>query len=433
MELLNENAEINSVGVTATFERIYRRSPADFKRNGHYRTIVVLLLAVTVMFAGCRTFVERPSGDTVMMKISSYSFPNFSDDLGYHGLEHGIMQSLSYLRKIPADRIFVFGDDRYDANHMIRSLEFFLEYIQTTPTHKELKKFIKSNYRVYRSVGRDGRGEVLYTGYYEPHLRGSLYQGDEYQFPIYARPDDLITIDLSPFNEKYDGERIVGRFTDQTVVPYYERKDIDYDNVLGDSAKVLAWVKDQIDIFFLQIQGSGKVYLDNGDVINVHYHESNGRPYRSIGKLLIDENKIAREDMSMQKIRAYLQQHPEEIESVLNYNPSYVFFKIEPDGPLGNINVRLTPGRSIALDRKIFPPAALAYIITEKPLVDSTGIINGWSDCSRFALNQDTGGAIKGPGRADLFWGNGQYAEIAAGHLKHPGKLYFLILKPDEP
>jgi len=133
----------------------------------------------------------------------------------------------------------------------------------------------------------------------------------------------------------------------------------------------------------------------------------------------------------MQKIREYLHNHPDEIEDVFNYNPSYVFFKIEPDGPLGNINVRLTPGRSIALDSKLFPPAALAYINTKKPLIDSAGNITGWSDFSRFALNQDTGGAIRGPGRSDLFWGNGMYAEIAAGHMQHKGNLYFLVLKPD--
>ena len=119
-----------------------------------------------------------------------------------------------------------------------------------------------------------------------------------------------------------------------------------------------------MDIFFLQIQGSGKVYLDNGEVIGVHYQTTNGRPYRSIGKLLIDENKITREEMSMQKIREYLRAHPEEIEPILNHNPSYVFFSIEPDGPLGNINLKLPPGRSIALDRRIFPPAALAFTAT---------------------------------------------------------------------
>jgi membrane-bound lytic murein transglycosylase A len=188
---------------------------------------------------------------------------------------------------------------------------------------------------------------------------------------------------------------------------------------------------DPVDVFFLQIQGSGKVFLDNGEVLNVHYHTTNGRPYRSIGKLLIDEEKISVADMSMQKIRQYFQNHPEEIDAVLNYNPSYVFFKIEPNGPLGNINVPLTPGRSVALDRFIFPPAALIFIETEKPIVDNAGHIQNWQRFSRFALNQDTGGAIKGPGRADLFWGNGTYAEIAAGHLKHTGDLYFLVLKTD--
>ena len=215
------------------------------------------------------------------------------------------------------------------------------------------------------------------------------------------------------------------------MVPYYERSEIESTGALDGNADVLAWVKDNVDVFFLQIQGSGKVYLDNGEVLNVHYQTTNGRPYRSIGKLLINEEKITKEEMSMQKIREYLHNHPDEIDAVLNYNPSYVFFKTEPDGPLGNINVKLTPGRSIALDRRIFPPAALVFIGTEKPVVDSTGQIHNWKPFTRFALNQDTGGAIRGPGRADLFWGNGPYAEIAAGHLKHTGKLYFLVLKPD--
>jgi membrane-bound lytic murein transglycosylase A len=225
----------------------------------------------------------------------------------------------------------------------------------------------------------------------------------------------------------------VGRYTGQTVVPYYDRREIDDENVLAGKAEPLAWVKDPVDVFFLQIQGSGKVFLDTGQVVNVHYHGTNGRPYRAIGALLIQEQIIPKEEMSMQKIRAYLHAHPEEMAAVFNYNPSYVFFKLESEGPLGYINVLLTPGRSIALDRRIFPPAALAFIQTKKPVVDSARQIDSWTNFSRFVLNQDTGGAIRGPGRADLFWGNGPYAEIAAGHLKHTGKLYFLILKPDRP
>ena len=388
---------------------------------------------MALVFSGCNGVDRRLPEDKVMNQISAASYPRFSDDWEYDGLAHAISKSLSYLQKIPQDRIFVFGPDRYDTLHMIKSLEYFQEYLLTNPSTRELRDFIKDNYRVYRSVGRDGKGEVLYTGYYEPHLRGSFQQSTEYPYPIYARPHDLISIDLSRFAEKYKGEKIVGRIAGETVVPYFDRAEIETNSALGDKAAVLAWVKDPIDIFFLQIQGSGKVYLDSGDVINVHYHTTNGRPYRSIGKLLIDESKITVEEMSMQKIRSYLNEHPEEMERVLNHNPSYVFFKIESDGPLGNINVRLTPGRSIAVDRKIFPPAALTYINTKKPLIDSAGNITGWIDFSRFALNQDTGGAITGPGRADLFWGNGNYAEIAAGHLKYPGKLHFLILKPDKP
>jgi membrane-bound lytic murein transglycosylase A len=221
----------------------------------------------------------------------------------------------------------------------------------------------------------------------------------------------------------------VGRYTDQTVVPYFDRREIEEENALVGRAEALAWVKDPVDVFFLQIQGSGKIYLDTGDVINVHYHGSNGRPYRSIGTLLIEEQKIPREEMSMQRIRSYLRNHPEEMASIFNYNPSYVFFKIESEGPLGSLNVLLTPGRSIALDRRLFPHAALAFIRTQKPVLNSAGQIDRWVSCRRFVLNQDTGGAIQGPGRADLFWGNGPYAEMAAGHLAHVGELYFLILK----
>ncbi len=396
---------------------------------------IVLALAIgaavfAIWFSGCTQPTPAPDEGAVMEQISGRSYPEFTDDMTYDGLEHCLQKSLSYLQKIPIDRQFDFGKDHYTTEHMIRSLQYFMDFVQSRPPADELEQFIRSNYLVYRSVGRNGKGEVLYTGYYEPNLKGSLSRSEDYRFPVYARPEDLISIDLSLFNEKYAGEKIIARYTDQKVLPYYSRSEIDSDGALQGSTDVLAWVEDPVDVFFLQIQGSGKIYLDNGNVLNVHYHTSNGRPYRSIGKLLIDTEKITVDDMSMQKIREYLNTHPVEIEEVFNYNPSYVFFKIEPDGPLGNINVKLTPGRSIALDRRIFPKGALCFIETEMPVVDSTGQIQSWRRFTRFALNQDTGGAIRGPGRADIFWGNGPYAEIAAGHLKHTGKLYFLVLKP---
>ena len=399
----------------------------------YFKCALILTTAIAIFITGCAVPTKKAPEELAMVRRSTFSYPDFSDDLELDGLEHSILKSLVYLQRVPADRTYQFGKDRFEAAHLIKSLQVFLDFIRTNPSNRELKKFIRSNYIVYQSVGRDQKGEVLFTGYYEPHLSGRLYRDEEYRYPIYALPDDLIEIDLSAFNEKYDGESIVGRYTGKTVVPYYDRQQIDEEDALAGKAEPLAWVKDPVDVFFLQIQGSGKIFLDTGEVINVHYHGTNGRPYRSIGRLLIEEQKIPKEEMSMQKIRSYLQAHPEEMAPVLNHNPSYVFFKLEPEGPLGYISVLLTPGRSIALDKRIFPPAALAYIRTKKPVVNAAGQIDSWTDCNRFVLNQDTGGAIRGPGRADLFWGNGPYAEIAAGHLAHTGKLYFMILKADRP
>ena len=397
------------------------------------KMVIFLMAAIAALIAGCPAPIKKAPKELALVRKSGFSYPNFTDDLEFEGLEYSILKSMAYLQKVPADRIYQFGPDQYDAAHLLQSLEQFMDFIRTNPSNRDLQKFIRSNYLVYQSAGRDQDGEVLFTGYYEPHLNGRLQPDNEFRFPIYALPEDLIKIDLSDFDEKYAGESIVGRYTGETVVPYYDRREIDEQNALADKAQPLAWIKDPVDVFFLQIQGSGKIFLDTGEVINVHYNGSNGRPYRSIGKLLIDEQKIPQEEMSMQKIRSYLHEHPEEMAPVLNHNPSYVFFKLEPEGPLGYLNVLLTPGRSVALDRRIFPPAALAFIQTKKPVVDSAGQIDSWADCSRFVLNQDTGGAIRGPGRADLFWGSGPYAEIAAGHLAHTGKLFFLILKPGKP
>lgn len=395
--------------------------------------MVLFFFFFSLIFAGCGIFKKRPPEikKTALIRIDSSGYPDFFDDIDYDGLENCILQSISYLNRIPSTVEFRFGQDIFYTPHMIRSLDHFLNFIRTKPLKDELIRHINNNYLVYTSMGSDNRGKVLFTGYYEPVIEGRRKKDPEYSFPIYARPDDLTTINLSLFSPKFKGETIIGRYTNQSVVPYYNRKEIEYDGRLEGKVEEIAWVKDRIDLFFLQIQGSGKIYLDNGEIINVHYHATNGQPYRSIGKLLVDEGKISREEISMQKIRDYLRCHPEEIETVLNYNPSYVFFKIEQDGPIGYLEVKLTPERSIALDRRLFPPAGLAFIETKKPLINGDGTIHQWMEFSRFVLNQDTGGAIRGPGRADLFWGNGEYAEIAAGHMQEFGKLYFLILKPD--
>lgn len=392
------------------------------------------LIAITlIIFTGCG---KPPIKQAVLRGDSLYrlrpaAYPIFSDTMSLSGLSESIEKSLSYFHKLPGDRSFRYGQDSYDADHIIKSLEAFHSFIAQNPSSKELDHFISQNYIVYQSVGGDEAGEVMFTGYYEPLINGSPERTPEYSVPVFARPDDLVIIDLSKFSDHYKGRKITGRYTGETVEPYYTREEIEKTDMLNGQAAVLAWIKDPVDLFFLQVQGSGKIFMNNGETVNVHYHTANGQPYRSIGKLLIDEQAIPQSEMSMQRIRQFLNENPESAERIMNYNPSYVFFKIEEEGPIGSIGVKLTPMRSIALDRKIFPKGGLAFIKSNIPLVDGDEDIKQWYDFSGFVLNQDTGGAIRGPGRCDMFWGNGSYAEIAAGHIQHMGALYFLVLKPD--
>ncbi len=400
------------------------------------------MLVMACLFSSCSFFkkVQPPA----IIKLDVDDFPDFYDELfedinenqntannPYENLKKSAQQSLDYVSDVVSYRKFTFGDDKYTPAEMKVSIEKFLEFIKTSPSKEELNQFIKNNYQVYRSQGDDTGGQGFFTGYYEPELNGSLEKTEKFKYPLYGKPRDLITVNLSEFSKSYGKKRIVGRIKGKNLVPYYPRSKIE-EGVIHEQTDVFCWIDNPIDLFFLHIQGSGKVLLTNGNVLNVHYHMQNGHQYKSIGKLLLIEKKIPKEKMSMQSIRAYLQENPGEVKRVLNYNPSYIFFRYEDYGPLGCLGVPLTPGRSIATDRKISPDAAISFIITQRPVVDENNEIIKWKDFGRFVMNQDTGGAIRGPGRADIFWGNGKYAEIAAGHTQHRGFLYFLVLKREK-
>jgi len=395
--------------------------------------LLVLFCALFFLMGGCAR-LYKPAEKTPALPldmVSDQKLPEFSDDMSFDALSAAIARSLTYLRSRSPETRFIFGEDEYSAAHVLLSLERFVDVLKTNPDLTELNRYIKKNYRVYRATGDQGGGKVKVTGYYEPFLSGSYQQSDRFRFPLYTRPDDLLGVDLGRFSQRFKGETIWGRFDGKTLVPYHDRQAIDHAGALAGKADVLAWVDDRIDLFFLHIQGSGKLYMNRGAPLNVHYNCPNGRPYRSIGKVLIDNGAIPREEMSMQAIKKYLHANPDAVDGILNANPSYVFFNTEPEGPIGSIGVKLTPGRSIATDWRLFPKGALAFIQTQKPLADGSGNIEKWVDFGRFVLNQDTGGAIRGAGRADLFWGNGPYAELAAGYMQHPGTLYFIVLKPE--
>ena len=363
---------------------------------------------------------EIPEGPfaSSLVVLPPDKMPVFSDDLPITSLQEAISFSVSYFKKIPASRAFSVGADTYTADHLRRSLETFSHFLETKPSSKACTDFIRENYRVYGVVSQETNEPVLFTGYYEPLLYGSLTRSDEYHVPVLMPLPDLI---------KQNGK--TGRMEKGRFVPYYTRAEIVQRTEI-DPKSVIVWAKDPKNLFFLQIQGSGRVCLEDGNTLFVRYAGTNGRAYRSIGRYLIDKGKIPKEEMSMQRLKQYLDEHPEEAEEILNHNPSYVFFNKASSGPYGALGVQLTPGRSVALDRKMYSLGTLAFAECVAPVETDGGL--AWTRFSRFVLPQDTGGAIKGYNRVDLFYGHGSYAEIAAGHTQHRGNLYILVLKPEK-
>lgn len=389
----------------------------------------ILLLILT--WSGCRPALQKEAikPQEALSRIRFF-YPEFRDDMELSSLEGAINHSLTYLRRLDPEHIFEYGEDKYSCKHVIESQSALLDLIRTSRNAEELNRAVRKGFYLYKARGRSQNGRILFTGYYEPTYDARVDPDDTFKYPIYKRPDDLIQIDLSPFREELKGKSIVARISGKKVVPYYTRKEIEEDRVLGGRKLELAWLRDPLDVSFLQIQGSGRLKLPDQTITRVGYEASNGRPYQSIGRYMLERGLLSRGEMSMQSIRRYLNEHPQVQQEVLNYNPSYVFFRPSSGGPFGNINVPLTPGRSVALDSRLFPKGAMCFVKTSKPVLDRENRIVGWDEFSRFMLNQDTGGAIKGSGRADLFWGDDLYAEIAAGHMKHEGDLYVLIKKP---
>lgn len=383
-----------------------------------------LLMALLVWGCGGVPSSKSTEADALRL-ISPLSYPEFKDDMALDGLCRAIEQSLGHYRKLDPDQAIVFGKDAFTVAEVMNAMAEFSAFVGQKPSERGLREFIHRRFRLYRAGGPEGEG-VKFTGYYEPVVTGALARSDAFSHPIYGKPRDLATVDLSGFSEELQGKRITGRWTGATFVPYHDRSAIETSGVMEGYADILAWTDDPVGLFFLQVQGSGRLVLENGQMLYLQYAASNGRPYRSIGKWLVEEGRIEQERMSMQAIREYLAAHPEEVDGILRVNPSYVFFQAGKDGPRGSIGVELTPGRSIATDHRLFPKGVLAFMMAQKPLIDAQSQIQGWRDFSRFVVNQDTGGAIRGPARADIFWGSGDYAAIAAGHLQHTGVLYFL-------
>jgi membrane-bound lytic murein transglycosylase A len=296
------------------------------------------------------------------------------------------------------------------------------------PNKQAIRVYLTQYFNVYSATNLDGTDTGLITGYYEPLLKGSRSKSAQYPHPLYKQPPDLITVELADIypelkNKRVRGKVVVDKEGRNKLVPYLTRADIEA-NPAPLAGSELVWINDIIDVFFLQVQGSGLVKLDNGEDIHVGYADQNGQAYQSIGRVLIDRGELTADQVSMQGIKNWARNNLNKLRDLLNSNPSYVFFRELPaglPGPLGALGVPIAVERSVAIDPKYIPLGAPIFLSTTQP--------NSAAPLKRLMVAQDTGGAIKGGVRADFYWGAGNEAGIKAGAMKQQGKIWVLLPK----
>ncbi len=387
---------------------------------------VVLGLVVSSGCATSKRPVSPPPVDGPLIRIPDHQWPTVVDDLDAASFVEACRHGLDYFQSLPDDRIFAFGSEVRTAAELASGLRRAAEIVESTGDGPDRVNALRADFELFRSVGRDGEGEVLVTGYFEPMIPAKRVAEPPFVYPVYGVPDDLLWVDLQAFGVEDDRGKLVGRVEGQELVPYLDRRAIDFGEGLVGPAEVLGYLDDPVNVFFLQVQGSGTLIFPDGERVRAGYATGNGHPYRSIGRLLLDEGAMTVDEMSMQSIHAYLDEHPEELERILSHNPSYVFFQPLPPtgGPLGCFGVPVTAGRSIAVDRRLFPAPTVALLRGRIPSSDGTDPI-----LERLVVVEDTGGAITGPGRVDLFFGAGDEAGELAGRTKHLGELYIFLPK----
>ncbi|GAB4344385.1 MAG: MltA domain-containing protein [Desulfobulbaceae bacterium] len=379
------------------------------------RSLLVLILCLAVsLTASCAR--------KALIAVSPDEAPRFLDDFDPASLRAAVRHSLAYLDSRPADASFALGTRTVSRNRLRETLADFLTILDTNPSPAELDRMVRERYEILQASGTSGFNpgrRMLVTAYFQPVMEGRLTRTPPFIYPLYGLPPDLVR------RRTPEGKTIFGRMEGGHLVPYWTRAEIERDRLLA--GRELVWLRDPFDAFLLHVQGSGLIRLEDGTVRGLGYAGKNGHPYRSIGRYLVESGKIAEDNDGLEDIRRYLDEHPKERETILRRNPSFIFFAWRKTrGAIGNLGRELTPGRSIAVDQGCFPAGGLAFLATGQPGTD------GAEPLSRFVLAQDTGSAIRGPGRVDLFLGSGDEAGRAAGRMQEKGTLYFLLLREKE-
>ncbi len=382
--------------------------------------------------------VAAPAAPAAALRLLAPSeYPDFSDSFkSKAGLIKAARKTLAYLEgpDYAGPRYFHLGERTYGQGILVDSVQELLASIKEAKTPGQFAALIRQRFDVYQSAGSDGNGKVVFSSYYQPILTASKQRSARYRYPIYRRPPDMVEVNLSAFDPKAASRTYVGRVDKRhRLVPYFSRSDIDVKRALAGKRLELAWLKDKFDVLDLHIQGSGILRFPSGHQVLAKYAATNDLPYNSIGILLVKAGAFARDQITHDRVRQYLHDHPEAEDWLLAQDPRYTFFDLAPlpkDGePDGSIKQSLVPARSIAIDPALAPLGSIAYFTTTSPQADSKGRLLGQFPNSRFALCMDTGGAIKGPGRVDIYAGHGPQAETTARNQWAAGKLYFLIAK----
>lgn len=393
----------------------------------------VWLLVLLLFVSSCARTPLKKRQDA----LRPTSAPSLSDDLNLIPLAAAVRtQAVTHKRESNASQKLTFGPRTITREEYAYGLEVFAKLAETNPDREGFFNEVKRWFEFYEVYGNDsGWGEVLVTSYYEPEIRGASRKTKEYTQPLLKAPADLVEVATSKYDDRFaDVGTMRGRLVASPnaasklqMVPYYTRDEIDRIGVLKNRGLELCWV-DPIDAFFMQVQGSGTVVLDSGKRLRLGYSDQNGHKYESIGKFMLDV--LPKDKITLQTIEAHLRSLPEaSYRGYLNRNPSYVFFQERADQPLTLYGTPAVAGRTIATDTRYFNKGTLAFLQFEKPRFDTADATeaSGFDRTGRFVVDDDTGGAIRGGGRVDLFWGSGAEARRYAGQVKKGGKLFYLV------
>lgn len=348
-------------------------------------------------------------------------------------LARALQHSIQYLSLRPPEEAVYPGHARPTASQMRTALEAFRALVVSSATWEQKQQALQYHFTLLKSSGSGAPGRVVYSAYYDPTLPARLSPDDVFRYPIYGRPPDLIDVDLEKFDPALTGYRIAGRRQGTRLVPYPTRQDIDGDGCLAGKRLEIAWARDPMELLDLHIEGSGWLDLGDGKRVRIRFDGTNGRRYRSIGQHLIQTEKIPAAEFNRKRFHQYMAEHPDERQSLMNVNERYTFFRLDR-GPTasdayGNLEVPLTPWRSAALDPRIVPKGALLWMDAACPSPSGPLCPSG-DRIRQFILNQDEGGAIRGPGRVDYYVGGGETAMRTAWNFWQEGTLYLLLPKP---